>query len=194
MRKHIFEPRQSTDPTMWYWWQNGFNQEELERVDQLVSTLPLVQASTLGGDSSDYRRSSVRWVPQNDESDWLYEKLINMATEANNCLWNFDLVSATEDLQFTEYYATNNGHYDWHLDTGPDHLSIRKVSITVQWSDPSEYEGGELELLRGRDPEIAPKGKGVVVMFPSYVMHRVTPVTKGTRKSFVLWLGGGHYR
>ena len=117
-----------------------------------------------------------------------------MATEANNCLWNFDLVTATEDLQFTEYYATNKGHYDWHLDTGPDNLSIRKVSITVQWSDPSEYEGGELELLRGRDPEIAPKGKGVVVMFPSYIMHRVTPVTKGTRKSFVLWLGGGHYR
>tara|TARA_Y100000004_G_scaffold108885_1_gene122129 strand:- start:17156 stop:17740 length:585 start_codon:yes stop_codon:yes gene_type:complete len=194
MRKHIFEPKQSTDPTMWYWWQNGFNPEELDRVDQLVSTLPLVQASTLGGDTSDYRRSSVRWVPQNDESDWLYEKLINMATEANNCLWNFDLVTATEDLQFTEYYATNKGHYDWHLDTGPDNLSIRKVSITVQWSDPSEYEGGELELLRGRDPEIAPKGKGVVVMFPSYIMHRVTPVTKGTRKSFVLWLGGGHYR
>lgn len=193
MRKHIYPIKEAVDPTMWYWWKSGFNTEELKKIESLVSSLPLVQASTVGGDTDTYRRSSVRWIPQTDKSDWLYEKLVNMSIEANDALWNFNLTSAPEDLQFTEYYATNKGHYDWHMDTGPGDLSKRKVSITVQWSDPSEYEGGELELKRGNGVEQCPKGKGVVVMFPSYVLHRVTPVTKGTRKSFVLWLGGGHY-
>ena len=76
-------------------------------------------------------------------------------------------------------------------------MSVRKISITVQLSDPSEYEGGELELWSGGSEESATKaykGAGSVFMFPSYMLHRVTPITKGTRRSFVLWLGGSHYR
>jgi PKHD-type hydroxylase len=74
-------------------------------------------------------------------------------------------------------------------------LSLRKVSITVQLSDPSEYEGGDLDIWQGGKEYItAPRGKGTVVIFPSYMMHRVSPVTVGTRRSFVLWLGGEHYR
>ena len=72
---------------------------------------------------------------------------------------------------------------------------MRKVSITVQLSDTDDYEGGNLEIWSGGDNvKIAPRGRGNVVIFPSYMMHRVTPVTKGTRKSFVLWVGGEHYR
>jgi PKHD-type hydroxylase len=77
-------------------------------------------------------------------------------------------------------------------------LSKRRISITVQLSDPEEYEGGTLQMFRGGNIEgpyiEAEKNAGCVFIFPSYMMHRVTPVTKGTRKSFVLWLGGGHYR
>ena len=78
---------------------------------------------------------------------------------------------------------------------GPGALSTRKVSITVQLSGSDEYEGGELEYWKGgQDIQKAPRGKGVVFIFPSYMMHRVTPVTKGVRRSFVLWVGGGHYK
>jgi len=81
------------------------------------------------------------------------------------------------------------------MDIGFNDLSQRKVSITVQLSDNTEYEGGNLQLWPGGNyPLEAPRGKGNVVIFPSFMMHRIAPVTRGTRKSFVLWLGGGHYR
>jgi len=76
-------------------------------------------------------------------------------------------------------------------------MSKRKVSMVVQLSDPSEYEGGELQYFKGGNPENSEsimKMKGLTVVFPSYMMHRVTPITKGVRKSLVLWLGGEHYK
>jgi PKHD-type hydroxylase len=118
-----------------------------------------------------------------------------MAYEANQNLYHFDLHSMPEQIQYTEYYDHEKGHYDWHMDTGHGNLSQRKISVTVQLSDGDEYEGGDLQLWPGGTyPLVAPRGKGNVVIFPSFLMHRVTPVTRGTRKSFVLWLGGGHYR
>ena len=73
--------------------------------------------------------------------------------------------------------------------------SKRKVSITVQLSEPDEYEGGDLEMWQGGSSVCtAARGAGVVFIFPSYMMHRVTKVTKGTRRSFVLWVGGQHYK
>ena len=74
-------------------------------------------------------------------------------------------------------------------------MKYRKISVTVQLSGPDEYEGGDLQIWSGGQyPMTAPRGRGNVVIFPSFMMHRVTPVTSGTRKSFVLWLGGGHYK
>jgi PKHD-type hydroxylase len=80
------------------------------------------------------------------------------------------------------------------MDIGPGSISHRKVSITIQLSDPSEYEGGDLELWYGGSIIQIPKNKGLTVLFPSFSMHRVTPITKGTRKSLVLWVGGEHYK
>jgi PKHD-type hydroxylase len=74
-------------------------------------------------------------------------------------------------------------------------MPFRKLSVTVQLSDPDEYDGGDLQFWTGGQyPISGPRGKGNVVIFPSFLLHRVTPVTTGTRKSFVLWLGGGHYK
>ena len=72
----------------------------------------------------------VKWIPQTDEWDWLYKRMMNLSKEANNELWKFDLKTALESIQYTEYYASENGHYDWHQDIGPGDLpSKRKVSI-----------------------------------------------------------------
>jgi PKHD-type hydroxylase len=74
-------------------------------------------------------------------------------------------------------------------------MSHRKISITIQMSESDEYAGGDLELWTGGKESIkAPRGKGVAVLFPSYILHRVSPVTDGIRKSLVLWVGGSHYR
>ena len=80
------------------------------------------------------------------------------------------------------------------MDCGANMQRQRKVSLTVQLTDGDDYEGGDLQLWRGNTRLNAPRGKGTVVIFPSYMMHRVTEVTKGTRESLVLWVGGDHYR
>jgi PKHD-type hydroxylase len=121
-----------------------------------------------------------------------------------NAGWNFDW-DWTESCQFTKY--KHNQYYDWHSDSwpkpydkeGPSNGKIRKLSMTCQLTDGSEYEGGELEFdFRNYDPhmreesqhlkkakEILPKGS--IIVFPSFVWHRVKPVTSGTRYSLVAW-------
>jgi len=185
------------DPQNYYYYSKGFTKEELDKIDKGISILKQDKAVTAGDGDDSIRSSKIRWIPQNDEWWWLYDKLAGYITTANNSLWKFDLKSIPEQIQFTEYYATENGHYTWHQDIGPGILSKRKISITVQLSDPSEYEGGNLEMWSGGHESsvtTAHKGAGSVFIFPSYMMHRVTPVTKGVRKSFVLWVGGSHYK
>lgn len=182
----------------YYWFQDGFSREELNKIYRSVATLPFHVAVTQGGVSED-RKSKVKWIPQTQEWMWLYDKLMNLAEIANKEMWRFDLLTAPEAIQYTEYYGTDEGKYDWHQDIGSQNLSIRKVSITVQLSESDEYTGGDLCFWRGGSSldsniMIAPRAAGNVVIFPSYMVHSVKPVTSGTRRSFVLWLGGGHYK
>jgi len=190
--------QKETDSQNYYFFKNGFDQKELKKIENNVFNLKYEVATIVGGVDSKMRSSKIKWIPQNQDWWWLYEKLSNMAVEANNSIWNFNLTSIPEQIQYTEYLSTNKGHYDWHADIGPGILSHRKISITVQLSSPEEYEGGNLEIFRGGSMngpfEAAEKNEGCVFIFPSYTMHRVTPITKGIRKSFVLWLGGEHYK
>jgi len=197
MRSNIFEPNQNKAMD-YYWFDKGFTSEELGWIENGVNNLDYIRATTDGGTTPD-RKSNIKWIPQTAEWHWLYEKLIGFASEANDSMWKFDATSAPELIQYTEYNADELGKYDWHQDIGNDSMSVRKISITVQLSDSNEYEGGDLCFWLGGESldtnnSIAPRGKGTVVLFPSYLVHSVRPVTKGIRKSFVLWLGGGHYK
>ena len=144
------------------------------------------------------RNSDLVWL--NDT--WIYKELHPYVHEANRRAgWNFDW-ERSESCQFTKYKL--NQYYDWHCDSwdkpyaeeGPTKGKIRKLSVTVTLSDPKTYKGGELEFdFRQQDPdkprqprtctEILPKGS--IVVFPSFVWHRVKPVTKGVRYSLVIW-------
>jgi PKHD-type hydroxylase len=191
--------REDVNLQNYYWYKEGFNKEELNTIYEGVAKLPFNDATVFGSDNPEIikniRSSSVKWIPKNKEWMWLYEKLMDMAATANNEVWKFNLISSQELIQYTEYYDSAEGHYDWHQDIGPGIGSQRKVSITVQLSEADEYEGGDLEMWSGGNHvSVAERGAGVVFIFPSYMMHRVTKVTKGTRRSFVLWVGGDHYR
>tara|TARA_R110002167_G_scaffold128622_1_gene311044 strand:+ start:2847 stop:3467 length:621 start_codon:yes stop_codon:yes gene_type:complete len=205
MNKVLQMTPDTVDQTNYYFFEQGFNKQELQKIERETTKLPLHSATTFGGDLTNTRISRVKWVPQNTQWWWLYEKLNNMAIEANNTLWKFSLSTMPEQIQYTEYLGEMDGKYEWHQDIGPDLGSQRKISITVQLSDGDTYEGGDLELFKGgpfpldtkdrskTNIDVAPRKAGCVFIFPSFMMHRVAPVTKGTRKSFVLWLGGGHY-
>lgn len=186
--------------TNYYWFEEGFTPEELQLVEQQVQEIPFQPGITEAGgqdqgEGLEARNSMVKWIPFNAETKWIYDKIGDLALIANRDMFNFQLSHMPEQIQYTEYYGTNKGHYDWHMDIGTEgFMKFRKISVTVQLSGPDEYEGGDLQIWTGGQyPMTAPRGKGNVVIFPSFMMHRVTPVTSGTRKSFVLWLGGGHY-
>lgn len=180
----------------YYWFENGFTAEELVTIESMTSDLEWQVAATGQDDTSkisDYRKSQIKWCPHSDNWEWVYSKLHDMLVEANDIMWKFDLSHMREHIQYTEYYASNGGGYNWHMDCGTGIQNQRKLSVTVQLSDSSEYEGGDLQFNIGKTMT-APRGIGNVVIFPSFYLHRVTPVTKGTRKSFVLWVGGEPYK
>ena len=205
MSNRIFESNEN-DPQQYYWFRNALSEDEVDQIIRLASELPEGEtASTLGeNDGGSTRTSKIKWLPDtpNGEFEWLYERMVSLSVEANTALWDFDLRTSLEAIQYTEYYACEEGHYDWHQDIGEGALpSKRKISITIQLSDSDDYEGGDLEICTGSNGSgqldnniICERGKGVGVLFPSYMMHRVSPVTKGLRRSLVLWVGGGHYR
>jgi PKHD-type hydroxylase len=144
------------------------------------------------------RNSNIAWL----SDSWIYRTVHPYINQANkNAGWNFDW-DFSEACQFTKYKI--NQYYNWHCDSWdkpydkPDDLNtygkIRKLSVSCQLTDSSEYEGGELEFQprNTEDPGlIVPcneaRKKGSIIVFPSHVYHRVKPVTKGTRYSLVIW-------
>jgi predicted 2-oxoglutarate/Fe(II)-dependent dioxygenase YbiX len=109
-----------------------------------------------------------------------------------NKLWyRFDLDGRPfEPYQYT-VYGVGDG-YGWHIDCGS--LNRRKLSFTLQLSDPADYDGGELEIWTGAEPQVMPKEKGTLIAFPSFMLHRVKPVTRGVRKALVIWASGEPFR
>lgn len=191
--KPIFSTDSTVNQSNYYCFKDGFTEQELEWIDNLKELYPYEEASVVGGDEvKSVRKSKVKWIHIDNESHWVYDKIHSFILEAND-VWKFDLHSIIDSIQYTEYYD-DGGHYGWHMDIGPSPINHRKVSITIQLSNPEDYEGGELELWTGNGVQKVEKHKGCAILFPSYMLHRITPVTKGVRKSLVLWVGGSTYK
>ena len=120
---------------------------------------------------------------------WVDELIINCARLAND-QFEFNLTGLLERPQLLKYNAPSNG-YDWHLDIGQGDSSTRKISISILLNDG--YEGGDLAFFTDGETQVNPD-RGTAIAFPSYLPHRVMPVTKGTRWSLVCWIAGEPFR
>lgn len=190
--KPVFSPNTNIDQTNYYWFEKGFSVEEVDKIIEDSKNYFFENATTVGDSSEQIRKSRIKWLPHDGIWEWVIDRLVGQVEEANK-IWDFDLSCIIDKIQYTEYQG-NGGHYDWHVDIGPGNISHRKISIVVQLSEPSEYDGGVLQIKNGTFENDVPLGKGNVVVFPSFLLHRVTPLTGGNRKSLVLWVGGSHYR
>lgn len=194
----------------WQLWERYFSQEECRKIIEL-GLLRNPRDAVIGHGSGgpgtadhDFRRSTVRWLDRRDEDTaWVMQRMEHAFQVANVNAFQFELTYFRE-IQFTEYTAEQEGKYDWHEDiswTKPS-PSRRKLSIVVQLSDPDDYSGGLLELDTGmvgegdgQTPrENILRSQGTVLIFPSFVRHRVTPVSKGIRHSLVSWYEGPPFR
>lgn len=116
-------------------------------------------------------------------NEWVYDKLSAACIQANTNRYKFEITGFQTELQLASYGPQQ--FFEWHMDFGTGNVSNRKLSISVQLSDPDEYEGGELQFMINQNIFTATKEKGTAIIFPSFGLHRVTPVTKGVRKSIV---------
>lgn len=138
------------------------------------------------------------FLNKNEFAD-LHTLVLDLAHDANKAAFGFDIASV-QNIQYLQYDSKQQGKYDWHTDTfwvNPEiPLYQRKISVVIQLSNPKEYKGGEFQI---DDPEWKDfsefsKSKGSVILFPSFLLHRVTPVTEGTRRSLVAWIDGLNFR
>ena len=180
----------------YYYFENGLSSEQIKKLEEQIEKISpkLGEGNTSGVIDKSYRDSRIWWIPRDEEFKWLYNWVGTLIKKGNDNMWNFDITHMNEQIQYTEYDADYKGHYDWHVDIGGGSTSMRKISISIQLSDPSEYEGGELQFFFKRNTVTAPKAKGTAVLFPSFFLHRVTPTTKGKRKSLVLWVSGPPFK
>jgi PKHD-type hydroxylase len=178
-----------------YVWMSGqFSTDELDRLQYEAGAASDNAVITQEGIyNPDVRSSKVKWIESSDMNHrWLFERLDGIIQELNNRFYNFDINSFGESLQLTTYDTADNGHYDWHIDMGGK--VSRKLSLVLQLSDPLDYDGGNLEISTAAEPIIVPKERGLVSVFPSWCRHRVSPVTRGTRQSLVVWMSGPNFR
>ena len=180
-------------------WENGFTDKELDTIEAYCEENLKQNKATVGNPNNDediskIRKSKTAWIVNNEETSWFYDRMAWITRKLNSQFYKFDLYGFVEDFQYTVYDGEENGHYDYHIDCGPTDTSPRKFSIVLQLSDSTQYTGGELQILAGTSPDSIPKIRGLVCGFPSFRLHRVTPVTSGIRKTIVIWVSGPAFK
>ena len=134
------------------------------------------------------RTSHISWIPFKKMPD-MYKDIEKTMNKTNGNHFGFDGMQITEMAQYTEY--PSGGFYDWHMDSDGNFVhepTVRKISMTCLLSHESEFEGGELEIEKEENKVKLVQGQAI--FFASFIRHRVAPVTKGVRKSLVMWFGG----
>lgn len=143
------------------------------------------------------RITKVAWVQRTAETAKFYDRIEEIVVSLNNQFFGYDL-TAMVPFQHLIYEADAQGHLEWHLDyakeTSQQGREFRKLSLSIQLSDPSDYDGGDLQAQVKGNIETAPKSFGTVIAFPSFILHRVTPLTRGVRHALVIWVLGPDFR
>jgi PKHD-type hydroxylase len=175
---------------LYAFWNNAFSKEECQTIINIAKNKGLIKGKTK--EESDVRDSKISWLYPIDGMDWVFRRVTDITLNLNERFFKFDLFGLNEGFQFTNYEAPS-GKYGKHVDRGMN-MSVRKLSISIQLTNPEEYEGGELYLYDDDKGTLMDKTQGTLIIFPSYVLHEVMPVTKGTRNSLVTWITGKQFK
>jgi PKHD-type hydroxylase len=181
-----------------------FQPDELKQIIEYCANLTLTPGSIQDKTTmqTKVRKSNIAFFPTNEENQWWTSRINHCLSTVNDQAFDF-ILTGFIGFQYTEY-DSDGSHYDWHMDTflgapeeavkaGQFDSHMRKLSLSIILSDPDEYEGGILEVDAG-GVDKPMQNKGDFIFFPAFVRHRVTPVTKGKRKSIVVWAVGPKFR
>ena len=195
------EPRNIPGKDSFAYWEGFLSEED---INQILAVPEWLDAKTayIGGSTAnsqvnkEIRETEVSWYTPNKNNIHIWQKISDVVSEINSQFFHFDLTGFYEPAQLGLYTEDKQSHYGWHIDASvKDRKAPRKLSMVLMLSDPSEFEGGQLEIkVNNDDPVTLEQKRGRAWFFPSYVLHRVTPVTKGPRRSLVLWVGGPEFK
>lgn len=186
----------------WVWWDNVFSDEELAQLVKYCGDVGATErAQVIDNDAENtndkIRRTNIKFHYPNEENSWIFQKLYQATEMINDRFYKFDLLG-WEMFQYGEYHSKEGGKYDWHTDLiyGDQHnmTLTRKMSLVLFLND--DYEGGEFEVTTSneQDPQQPEAKPGRIIAFPSWIHHRVKPVTSGIRKSIVIWAMGPKFK
>ena len=171
-----------------------FTPKLCQEIIDLSTTLEKEQGKILRKETDmdkNRRNSTICWIDFNKMQP-VYDDINRLIQKINRNNFGFDNIQITERAQFAEYFKGQ--FYEWHMDSNIDmdkEPTVRKLSMTVLLNDPKEFEGGNLEIA-GKN--MIPMKQGHAAIFASFLQHRVTPVTKGVRRSLVMWFGGEPFK
>jgi PKHD-type hydroxylase len=206
-----FERNTLTFP--WVYWDGAFTDEEMDNLEEYFGSFDLERGTTIGsvdpesgevkqGANENVRKSNLIFINRNEQSAWIYDRLNWVLQELNNQFYGYDL-NGYDTFQYTEYDESEQGRYDFHQDMvhGPNMpknmTETRKLSMTMMINRPGiDFEGGDFQVNTGmeKDAQSVELKRGRIIAFPSYLVHRVAPVTKGKRKSLVVWVLGPKFK
>jgi PKHD-type hydroxylase len=174
----------------------AFSPSDCDRLLSAVTAAPARDARLVGrATNHDLRRASLVWVDDLSDQGWVTDRIVALVAEANRETFRFDLDDFAESAQIAAYDAEREGHFAWHSDIGDGPLARRrKLTMVIQLSDPADYDGGRLEIMPSANIVTGDTARGAATVFPSYLLHRVTPVTAGIRRSLTIWAHGPAFR
>ena len=164
--------------------------KECERVSALAASRPLAAVDYQPEPAVPVRRASTKVIDTVGEHGWIGERLLECALRAN-AAFGFVIDNSITSAMCVSY--REGDFFNWHTDLGDGPESRRKISLSLQLTDPVEYEGGQLQMVSFDKPLELP-GRGDVAIFPAHLAHRVTPVTRGERQALVAWVYGPAFR
>jgi PKHD-type hydroxylase len=185
--------------------ESAFSEEE---VDLIVASLQVEEKEQgqIGGKIESetllkVRSSKVYFINYSKEYSWLFDKFNKIIQNVNEEYYNFDL-NGYDYIQYSEYLANENGHYDYHIDLMMDMIPqkdydflYRKLSFTLCLNQQgTDYSGGDFKIKTGTEEPSVKLNKGDMIVFPSFILHKVEPVTEGVRKSLVGWVTGPKFK
>ncbi len=188
------------------YWDDAFNESEIIKLENYCGILEKIEGKVYASETNEeeattskVRNSKISFIDkrQHPELSWVFERFNNVITLLNNDFYNYNL-NGYNSFQYTEYDEKYEGKYDYHIDmrfgSVGDILTngeTRKLSLVLFLSDPNSYGGGEFSMKLSEENEFfVEQKKGRMIAFPSFLLHKVHPVTKGTRKSIVIWVEG----
>jgi PKHD-type hydroxylase len=178
-------------------WRNLFTPKELEALEQQCDALVLEEAKLNTYGVHPIRTTKVAWVTRTPQTEDLYHRMEAIVLRLNAEHFRADL-SGLSTMQYAVYRESESGYFDWHSDYGRDRgdpgQEPRKLTLSLQLSDGASYDGCDLEARAVHPLDVAPRARGTLVAIRSNVLHRVTPITRGVRKSLVAWATGPEYR